>query len=145
MAHAFTADLGKRHFHAALFADHAAVLEALVFAAQALVVLDRSEDLGAKQAVTFGLEGTVVDGFRLFDFAVRPGTDLLRGCDADLNGVEMFSNVGLLLEQVTNLIHHGTYSLALALASRLIRSMSIPSDRISRTSTLKDSGMPASI
>src|SRR6185295_5529869 len=39
VAHALTAHLGLRDFHAALLADHAAVLQALVLAAQALVVL----------------------------------------------------------------------------------------------------------
>ena len=62
VAHALAAHLGQRHFHAALLADHAAMLEALVLAAQALVVLDGPEDLGAEQAVTLGLEGPVVDG-----------------------------------------------------------------------------------
>ena len=42
VAHALAAHLGLRHFDAALLADHAAVLQALVLAAQALVVLDRA-------------------------------------------------------------------------------------------------------
>src|SRR3546814_2786176 len=57
------------YFHAALLADHTAVLETLVLAAQALVILDRPEDLRAEQAITFRLERAVVDRFRLFDFA----------------------------------------------------------------------------
>jgi hypothetical protein len=52
------------------------MLEALIFSAQALVILDRAEDLGTEKAVALGLERTIVDGFRLFDFAVRPGPDL---------------------------------------------------------------------
>ena len=56
VTHALAAHLGLRHFDAALLADHAAVLEALVLAAQALVVLDRAEDLGAEQAVRSGLK-----------------------------------------------------------------------------------------
>ena len=64
------------------------VLQALVLAAQALVVLDRPEDLGAEQAVAFGLEGTVVNRLRLLDLAERPRTDLLGRGNADLNGVE---------------------------------------------------------
>jgi hypothetical protein len=54
------------------------MLEALVLAAQALIVLDRAEDLGTEQAIPFRLEGPVVDGFRLLDLTERPGTDLLR-------------------------------------------------------------------
>src|SRR5262245_57122919 len=77
------AHLGQRHFDSALLADHAAMLESLVLAAQALVVLDRPENLGAEQAVAFRFEGAIVDGLRLLHLAVRPGADLLRGGEAD--------------------------------------------------------------
>ena len=66
--HALTTDLGLRDFNAALLADYSTVLQALVLAAQALVVLDRAEDLGAEQAVTFGFERTVVNRLRLLYF-----------------------------------------------------------------------------
>ena len=89
MTHAVTADLGLRDFNAALLADHATVLQALVLAAQAFVVLDRAKDLGAEQAVTLRLEGAVVDGLRLLDFAERPAADLLRRGEADSDGIEM--------------------------------------------------------
>ena len=55
MTEAFTANFGLNDFNAALFADDAAVLHALVLAAVAFVVLHRSEDLGAEQAVRSGL------------------------------------------------------------------------------------------
>ncbi len=97
--HALAAHLGEGDFHAALLADHAAVLEALVLAAQALVVLDRAEDLGAEQAVPFRLEGTVVDGFRLLHFAVGPRADLLGGSESDADGVELFF-LGDLLKKI---------------------------------------------
>src|SRR6185312_8222073 len=42
----------------------------------------------AEQAVAFRLERTIVDGFRLFDFAERPGADLLRRCDRNLDLIE---------------------------------------------------------
>src|SRR4029078_4535998 len=45
VAHALAADLRLRHLDAALVADHAAVLHALVLAAEALPVGDRAEDL----------------------------------------------------------------------------------------------------
>jgi hypothetical protein len=48
------------------------MLEAFVLATKAFEVLDWAEYLGAKQSITLGLEGTVVDGFRLFNFPVRP-------------------------------------------------------------------------
>src|SRR6202011_5430562 len=62
----------------ALLADDALVFHPLVLAAQAFVVLGRTEDSGAEQAVTLGLERAVVDGFRLLDLAERPRADLLR-------------------------------------------------------------------
>ena len=66
--------LRQRHLDAALLADDALVLHALVLAAQALVVLDRPEDARAEQAVALGLEGAVVDRLRLLDLAVGPAT-----------------------------------------------------------------------
>ncbi len=83
VAHALAADLRNGHLDAALLADDALVLHALVLAAQALVVLDRAEDAGAEQAVTLGLERAVVDGLRLLDFAERPAADLFRARNAD--------------------------------------------------------------
>ena len=99
MTHTLATHFGLRDFNAALLADHTAVLEALVFAAQAFVVLDRPENLGAEQAIAFGLEGPVVDGFRLLDFTKGPGTDFLRRGHADFDGIEMLIG-GELLEQV---------------------------------------------
>src|SRR5690606_38723229 len=89
MAHALATHLGHGNFDTALFANDAAMLQALVFAAKAFVVLDRTEDLCAEQAITFGLEGTVVDGFRLAYFAVRPRPHFFRRRDADLDGIEL--------------------------------------------------------
>src|SRR5690606_37975186 len=91
-------------FGAALFADDAAVLHALVLAAQALVVLDRSEDGGAEQAVTFRLERTVVDGFRLLHFAEGPRTDQVRRGQRDLDRVEV-QRLALLVEEVEQVFH----------------------------------------
>src|SRR5580700_1120345 len=78
----------QRDFDAAFLADDAAELHALVLAAQALVVLDRSEDAGAEQPVTLRLEGAVVDGLRLLDLAVAPGADALGAGDRDADLVE---------------------------------------------------------
>ncbi len=77
VAQALAAHLGLRDFDAALVADHAAVLHALVLAAEALPVGDRAEDLRAEQAVAFGLERAVVDRLRLGHLTVRPLQDLL--------------------------------------------------------------------
>src|SRR4029078_9602360 len=72
VAHALAAHARQRDLDAALLADDALVLHALVLAAQALVVLDRAKDARAEQAVALGLEGPVVDRLRLLDLAVRP-------------------------------------------------------------------------
>ena len=89
VAEALAADLGLRDFDAALVADHAAVLHALVLAAQALPVGDRPEDLRAEQAVALRLEGPVVDRLRLGHLAVRPRQDLVGRGQADPNRVEV--------------------------------------------------------
>ena len=89
VAEALAAHLGLRDFDAALVADHAAVLHALVLAAEALPVGDRAEDLGAEQPVAFRLEGAVVDRLRLGHFAVRPREDLVRRREADADRVEV--------------------------------------------------------
>src|ERR1700723_865579 len=72
VAHALAAHLGLGHLDAALLAHDAAVLQALVLAAQALVILHGSEDLRAEQPVALRLEGPVVDRLRLLHLAVRP-------------------------------------------------------------------------
>ena len=90
VTHALAAHLGDGDFDAALFADHATVLQALVLAAQTFVILDRTEDLGAEQAVAFGLERAVVDGFGLSHLAIRPRADLFGRGDANLDGIELF-------------------------------------------------------
>ena len=104
VAHALAAHLGQRHFDAALLADHAAVLQALVLAAQALVILDRPENLGAEEAVALRLERAVVDRLRLLHFAVRPRADLLGRSEPDLDRVEFFF-LRYLLEQIEQCFH----------------------------------------
>ncbi|MPN46363.1 hypothetical protein SDC9_193949 [bioreactor metagenome] len=75
------------------------MLEALVLAAQALIVLDRAKDLGAEQTIALGLEGAVVDRLGLLHLTERPRTDLLGRSHADLDGIEMLIRREL-LEQV---------------------------------------------
>ncbi len=84
MSHAFAAHATVRNLHTATIADHALVLHPTVLAASALPVLFRSENTLAKQTVFFRTVGTVVDRFRLFDFAERPTTDVLRASQRDL-------------------------------------------------------------
>ena len=89
VAHALTAHLGPGDLHAAAVADLALVADLLVLAAVALPVLGGPEDLLAEQAVPLGLQGAVVDGLRLEDLAVGPLQDLLRGGDANADGVKL--------------------------------------------------------
>src|SRR5205807_5666028 len=146
--HALATDLGERDLDAALLADHPAVLQALVLAAQALVILDRPEDLGAEEAVPLRLEGAVVDRLGFLHFAVGPRADLFRRGDPDLDRVELLF-LRNLLEQIEQCFHVllqcGVQLSELHPVQKRSRSMSMPSDRISFTSTLKDSGIPASI
>ena len=96
VAHALTAHARQRHFHAATVANHVLVLDALVFAARAFPVLRRTENPLAEQAALFGLEGAVVDGFRVFDFAVAPRPDGIRRGQG--NGHIVKSGLGFRLE-----------------------------------------------
>src|SRR3546814_2858652 len=73
MALAFAANLGHRDLDTAFFADDALVFHALILAAQAFIILDRTKDARAEQAVAFGLERAVVDRLGLLDLAERPG------------------------------------------------------------------------
>jgi len=68
MPHALAAHLGLDNFDAALFANYATMLHALVLAAIAFVVLYRTEDLRAEEPIPLGLECPVVDGLRLLHF-----------------------------------------------------------------------------
>ena len=105
MAHALAPDLGERHLDAALLADDALVLHALVLAAQALVVLHRAEDARAEQAVALRLEGAVVDRLRLLDLPIGPGQNFLRARNADANLVEILL-LDLRTEEVDDFLIH---------------------------------------
>src|SRR4029077_10387390 len=58
---------------------------------------DRAKNLGAKQAVAFRLEGAVIDGLRLGDFAVRPRTYFFRTRQADANGIKIGDQTGAII------------------------------------------------
>ncbi len=89
MPHALTAHLSAGNLHAALIAYLflIAVFDAFIFAAVALPVLRRAKDAFAEQAVPFGLQGAVVNGFRLCYLAVGPFENLFGRGHADLNGI----------------------------------------------------------
>ena len=104
VAQALTAHLGLDDLDAALLADDAAVLHALVLAAVALVVLHRPKDLRAEQTVPLRLERAVVDRLRLLHLAVGPLADLLRRRQRDANRAER-KRVLRLLEEVEDVFH----------------------------------------
>src|SRR3954447_4967661 len=103
--HAVAPHARERHLDAALLADDALVLHALVLAAQALVILDGPKDARAEQAVALGLEGAVVDGLRLLDLAVGPGQNLLRARNRDFDLIKALRLRGLIKEIHDLLVH----------------------------------------
>ena len=109
MAHALAPHAGQRHLDTALFADDALVLHALVLAAQALVVLRRTEDAGAEQAVALRLEGPVVDGLGLLDLTERPRADLFRRGERDTDLVEGRSGLDRIEDVQDFLVHLGSF------------------------------------
>src|SRR5262249_20590577 len=104
VTHTVPPDLGKGHLDAALLANDAAILHALLFATQALVILDRPEDPGAEQAITLGLESPIVDRLRLLDLAVGPRADPLRAGDRDADLIEALGSADL-PKDVHQLVH----------------------------------------
>jgi hypothetical protein len=94
VAHALAADLRYGDFNAALIADDAAVLHALVLAAETLPVGYRSKNARAEKAVPFRFERAVVDGLGLGYFAVRPAADLLRRGKHDADGIKVSDGAG---------------------------------------------------
>ena len=77
------------HFYATFVTDDTLVADSFVFSTVAFPVLGRSENLFGKQSVLFRFLRTVVDGFRLRDFAIRPLVDIVRRCDLQTDGVEV--------------------------------------------------------
>src|ERR687895_633882 len=95
MSQTFAADFRLNDFDPALLADDAAVLHALIFAAIALPIFRGAENLGAEKPIAFRLEGPIVDGLGLFDFAMRPFADFRRRRNADADPVEIDRLSGL--------------------------------------------------
>src|SRR5665213_1877061 len=89
VAHAFTANAGQSHLDAATVADDAAMLDAFVFAAGTFPVLDGTENAFAEKAALFRLERAVVDGFRIFDFALAPRANGVRRGERDADVVNL--------------------------------------------------------
>ena len=88
VAHALATNAAQSHLNTAAVANDAFVLDAFVFAAGAFPVTGGSEDPLAEEAAFFGLEGPVVDGFRVLHLALGPGSDDFRRCDDDGDLIE---------------------------------------------------------
>ena len=88
VAHTLAAHLALGDLHAAAVADLALIADLLILSAVAFPVLRGPENALAEKAVALGLKRAVVDGLRLFDFAVGPGKDHFGRSNADLNGVK---------------------------------------------------------
>src|SRR5256885_6543891 len=162
VAHALAAHLGAGHLDAALVADDALVAVALVLSTVAFPVPCRTEYALAEKTVALRAERAVVDGFRLRDLAVRPRHDRVGRCQRKLQRVKVLE-----FQQVLFLISYSAESSPSSSRSRLMPkssgisgmsssdktiwrssslSISTPSasPSSSLTSTLNDSGMPAS-
>ncbi len=95
MGHTLTAHLGLYDLNAALLAHNAPVFHALVLTAQAFIILYRTENLGAEEALALRLERTVVDCLRLFHLSVGTFHYVLRRRDGNTYGLEAQGIFGL--------------------------------------------------
>ena len=154
VAHALAAHARQRHLDAATIADHALVLDPLVFSAGALPVAGRTENALAKQAALFRLEGPVVDRLRILDLALAPRPHRVRGSDADRHLIEAYGAFFTHQFPPGMFVHYMLRDLCVGKIKRRFRGMrsgawpptftSRPNDCISLINTLKDSGVPAS-
>jgi hypothetical protein len=88
VSHAFPTNLRKGYFNPTLFTDYASMLEALVFSAEAFVILDRTKNTGAKKSITFWFERPVINRFGFFYLAERPRSDQVWSSQPDPERVE---------------------------------------------------------
>ena len=93
MAQTFAAHACQCDFYTALIADNPAMLHTLVLAAQAFPIGYRSKDAGTEQPVSFGFKSAVVDGLRLGDFAMGPGSNFFRRCKRNSDAIEIRNDV----------------------------------------------------
>src|SRR5207249_5702541 len=94
-----------------------------------LPIFDLAKDFGAKQSVTLWRKRPIIDRYRLVDFAVRPGADLLRRGNRDADRTER-SRVFGFLEQIKKASQRHPPSLtACKHTMRALSASSIPSQR----------------
>ena len=85
VAHTLSSHLGAGNLYAAAVADFTLIADPFILATMALPVLGRSENALAEQAVPLGLQGSVIDGFRLLYLAVGPLSNFIRRGQSDFN------------------------------------------------------------
>src|SRR4051812_19789680 len=89
VAHALAANASQGYFNAATVANDTPVLDAFIFSAGALPVLDRTENAFAEQAALLRLEGTIIDSFGVFDFPFGPGANGFRRRDRNRDVLDL--------------------------------------------------------
>ena len=70
MPHAFPAYLGTGYFDATFIADDSLIPYSLILTAVTFEVIGWTKNSLTEKAITFWLQGTVIDGLRLDDLAV---------------------------------------------------------------------------
>ena len=88
MSHTLSADARLCDLNATSVADYALISDLLVLTAVALPVLAGPEDLLTEQPFLFGLQRSIVNGFRLGNFASGPLSDFFGRCQTDLDGIK---------------------------------------------------------
>ena len=88
VAHAVATHLGRGDLDAAALADDALKADALYLPQEHSQSLAGPKIFSQNRPSFSGLSVAVVDGLGLFDLAVAPSADLLRGSKADFNGIE---------------------------------------------------------
>ena len=78
MGHTLPAHLGLNDFNAAFFTDNTSVLHAFVFTTVTLIVFGGTKYLRTEETIALRFEGTIIDGFRLFNFSMGPFPNLFR-------------------------------------------------------------------
>jgi hypothetical protein len=86
------------------------MLHALVFSAIALVILNRSENLGTEKSVSFWLECPVVNGLRFFYLSMGPVPYLARRSERNSYGIETYWFLGF-SKKAKQFFHISTYLL----------------------------------
>src|ERR1700730_1645802 len=91
MAQAFATHFCLRNFYPALIADHATVLHAFVFSAEALPIGYRTKDARTEKSIALRLKRAVVNRLRLCHLAMRPLPDFVRRSQRDSNCLKVRS------------------------------------------------------